>query len=142
MPADIDQNPETRTLFDELGGEPVLREIIRRFVAKVTGDTMIGFLFARVDRSRLEQKEYEFAAQHLGAGVAYTGRPLDVAHRAHSIFGGQFMRRLQLLKDTLAELGVSERVREHWVRHTLELMPLITHDLKGSCEPETTERTS
>jgi hemoglobin len=123
------------TLFDELGGEPVLRRIIDRFVDRVFDDVMIGFFFRNASRERIKAKEYEFAAQHLGADVEYTGRPLAAAHGRHPIMGGQFMRRLQILKETLEEFSVPQRVRDHWIRHTEELRPLITGDQGGLCDP-------
>jgi len=122
-------------MFDELGGEPVLRAIIDRFVDRVFDDVMIGFHFRNASRARIKEKEYEFAAQQLGAGIAYTGRPIDEAHRRHAIMGGQFMRRLQILKDTLAEFGVPEHVRRHWIEHTESLRSLVTKDSAGRCEP-------
>jgi hemoglobin len=110
--------PEPPTLFDQLGGEPALRRVIDRFIDRVFADAMVGFMFANADRQRIKDKEFEFAAQHLGAAVEYSGRPLDVAHRAHRIFDGQFSRRLTILRETLEELGVPERVRQHWLGHT------------------------
>ena len=73
------------SLFDELGGEPVLRKIIDRFVDRLFDDVMIGFHFqaSSVSRERIKEKEYEFAARHLGASLEYTGRPIDAAHRRH-----------------------------------------------------------
>ena len=124
------------SLFDELGGEPVLRKIIDRFIDRLFDDVMIGYLFhaSSVSRERIKDKEYEFAARHLGAPLEYTGRPIDAAHRRHAIMTGHFMRRLQILKDTLDEFGVSERVRRHWVEHTLEQMPQVVNpDLH--CDP-------
>ena len=121
------------SLFDQLGGEPVLRAIIDRFVDRVIADTMIGFFFARVNKERLKQLEYEFAAEHLGANVAYSGRPIQVAHHRHAIMGGQFRRRLVLLKETLAEFRVPENVALHWVAHTLALESSVTPDADGRC---------
>ena len=66
------------SLFDRLGGEPALRAIIDRFVDRLFDDLMIGYLFRAADRERVKAKEYEFAARHLGAPEAYTGRPLNV----------------------------------------------------------------
>ena len=106
------------TLFDELGGEPVLRQIVDHFVNRLFEDVMIGFMFARASRERIQAMEYEFAAEHLGAGNEYGGRPLSVAHRAHRIFDGQFDRRLTILRETLVAFEVSDRVREHWLAHT------------------------
>ncbi|HEU5077016.1 MAG TPA: group 1 truncated hemoglobin [Polyangiaceae bacterium] len=121
------------TLFDQLGGEPVLRAIIDRFVDRVVSDTMIGFFFARVNKERLKQLEYEFAAEHLGANIVYSGRPIQQAHQRHAIMGGQFRRRLVLLQETLAEFGVPENIVAHWVAHTLALEGSVTPDADGRC---------
>lgn len=123
------------SLFEDLGGEPVLRQIIDRFVDRVFDDVMIGFFFANARRERIKQKEYEFAAQHLGAGTPYTGRPIDEAHRAHPIMGGQFARRLTILKETLDAAGVPEHVKRHWIAHTESLRPLVTADAGRECDP-------
>lgn len=124
------------SLFDELGGEPILRKIIDRFVEKTTADTMIGFFFIGVDKTRLKEKEYEFAARHLGAKIPYTGKSVQEAHKRHPIMGGQFMRRLQILKEVLDEAAVPAAVKEHWVEHTLKLQSLVTGDAAGSCNPD------
>lgn len=116
------------TLFEELGGEPVLRPLIDRFVDTVFDDLMIGFHFRAANRDRVKAKEYEFAAHHLGADVAYTGRDLQEAHAPHPILGGQFDRRLKILEETLEAFGVSERVKTHWLEHNRALRDRITRD--------------
>ena len=54
-------------------------------------------------------------AAHLGAPIEYSGRTLSEAHRAHPIMGGQFARRLMILKQTLEEAGVPEHVKVRMV---------------------------
>ncbi len=122
------------SLFEQLGGEAALRAIIDRFVDRMFEDVMIGFFFAQASKSRIKEKEFEFAARHLGAAVEYTGRALDEAHRRHTIMTGQFLRRLQILKDTLSEFGVAEHIRQHWIEHTLQQMDLVTKADDGRCE--------
>ena len=129
-----------RTLYDELGGEPALRRVIDRFVDRLFDDVMIGYLFRAADRARVKEKEFEHAAEHLGAPIAYTGRPVAAAHAPHRIRGGQFMRRVQILKETLAEFGVPATIAEHWVSHTLGLRALVTADEDGVCDPSQRER--
>jgi hemoglobin len=128
-------NAAEPTAFAEIGGEPALRSIIERFIDRVFDDVMIGYLFAKADRPRVKQKEFEHAAEHLGAGVAYTGRPLSAAHRPHRIRGGQFMRRIQILRETLDEFHVPEGVKERWLAHNLSLQADITDDSGGVCDP-------
>lgn len=123
------------SMFDDLGGEPALRRIIDRFVDRVFDDVMIGFFFRNARRERIKQKEYEFAAQHLGADIAYSGRTLEEAHRAHPIMGGQFARRLIILKQTLEDAGVPEHVKEHWLAHTEAQRSRVTADAGGECDP-------
>jgi truncated hemoglobin YjbI len=128
------------SLFEALGGEAVLRPLIARFVDRLFEDVMIGYLFRAADRERVKAKEYEFAARHLGAEVEYTGRLLPEAHRAHRITGGQFMRRLQILKETLAAFEAPAEVSEHFVAHTLALQAQITNNALDQCDPAHTNR--
>ncbi len=121
------------SLFDELGGEPVLRSIVGRFVDRMFVDPMIGFFFRKASRERVKDKEYELAAQHLGGPVEYTGRPIQQVHAVHPIMGGQFARRLEILRSTLIEAGAPEAVVHHWVAHTESLRSLVTRDASGEC---------
>jgi hemoglobin len=123
----------TQSLFDELGGEPVLRSIVGRFVDRMFDDPMIGFFFRKAKRERVKEKEYELAAQHLGAPVEYTGRPIQQVHAAHPIMGGQFARRLEILRQTLIEAGAPQPVLDHWIGHTESLRSLVTRDASGEC---------
>jgi hemoglobin len=123
------------TLFEQLGGETRLRQIVETFVDREFDDMLIGFFFKGVDRQRVKDKEYEFAAAHLGANVTYTGRSIPAAHARHAITGGHFMRRLQILKETLAEFDVPSAVSEHWIAHTERLRPAVTEAVGSECHP-------
>jgi hemoglobin len=120
-------------LFDQLGGEPVLRSIVGRFVDRMFADPMIGFFFRKASRERVKDKEYELAAQLLGGPVEYTGRPIQQVHAVHPIMGGQFARRLEILRSTLVEAGAPEAVIRHWIAHTESLRSLVTRDPTGEC---------
>lgn len=120
--------------FEELGGEPKLRAIVDDFVDRCFEDTMIGFLFARADRDRIKRFEYQHAAEHLGADIAYQGKPLDVAHGPHRIFGGQFSRRRQILIETLRDHEAPEGVIDAWIAHQDSLRGLITKDPDSNCQ--------
>lgn len=125
--------PASPTLLERLGGPEALRAIIDDFIDRVTGDIMIGFHFQRVDKTKLKQREYEFAAGHLGGAEEYTGRPLRSAHAAHRVLGGQFNRRLVLLEQTLRDHDVDPDVIRHWVEHNASLREQITSDTVTEC---------
>lgn len=121
------------TLFDELGGEPVLRPIIHDFVQRMVKDIMIGFFFRGVDPVRLEEMEYQFTAKFLGAPIAYTGKAIREAHASHPIMGGQFDRRRKILEETIQAHGVDPKIAEAWLAHVDKLRPQVTGDAGGVC---------
>ncbi len=119
--------------LEELGGVDALKAIIDDFIDSVVGDLMIGFYFQGVDISRLKQREFEFARQHLGGEGDYSGRPLRSAHQPRKIMGGHFDRRLVLLEKTLRRHEVKEVIIQTWLEHNRQLRPQITRDAKGEC---------
>jgi hemoglobin len=119
--------------FDQIGGEHRLRAIIDEFVERVCADTMIGFFFSRVDRTRLKQLEYEHAARFLGADIPYTGRALTAAHRRHPILGGHFARRRTILRQTLERHGLPPDLIEGWLAHQDALRAEVTRDELTQC---------
>lgn len=124
---------DTQSMFDVMGGEPVLRAMIDDFVDRMFGDMMIGFFFRNADRARIKAMEYELAAEALDGPVRYSGRPLRQAHAAHRIMGGQFARRTQLLRDTMAEHGLPPGVQAALLAHTESLRDQVTAEPDGTC---------
>lgn len=123
----------TSSAFDELGGEPALRAIIDDFVDRCFDDMMIGFMFQRASRERVKEFEYQHAAEQLGGPMRYKGRALRSAHARHRIQGGQFMRRLQILRETLDAHGVPTAIRDRWLAHHESLRGEITNQPGSSC---------
>jgi hemoglobin len=124
-----------QALYELAGGEAVLRLVIEDFYDRVFPDAMIGFFFKGLEKANLVQLELEFAMGFLGADVEYTGRPIRQAHAKHPIMGGQFNRRLQILKETLADHSLPQAVQSCWIEHTLSLRGEITPDVEGQCKP-------
>ena len=123
------------TLFDRLGGETKLREIIETFIDRVFEDRMIGFFFRNADRARIKELEYQLAAGFLGADIHYQGRPLAKVHSNHPIMGGHFARRRQILKETLESFQVPEEIQTVLLTHTDQLRPQITPESGSDCDP-------
>jgi truncated hemoglobin YjbI len=78
----------------------LIRAVSRDLVTRMARDPMIGFAFAGVDLARLAE-----------------GRPLEAAHFPRRIFGGQFDRRMVLLREILAEREVPAPLRDAWLAH-------------------------
>ena len=122
-------------LLRRAGGEAGLRALLRDFYERVFADVMIGFFFRGKDFERLVEKELELVLELLGAEGAYTGRPIDEVHAAHRIMGGQFDRRLQILREAMADHGVPQELRERWIEHNAGLRAEVTADRPGECRP-------
>ena len=118
--------------FERIGAES-LRAIIDDFVNRCFDDLMIGFMFQRANRERIKKFEYQHAATFLGSPDEYEGRDLRKAHAAHRVNGGQFMRRLQILRETLDAHQVPTEVRDRWLAHHESLRGEITDQPGSSC---------
>ena len=125
---------KSSALFDKIGGD-ALRAVIADFYDRVFRDVMIGFMFQGKDKQHLIDREFELAARMLGAShVTYTGRPMRTAHGAHTIFGGHFERRLQILREAMADNDVDPEVQQAWIEHTQALREQITRDKGSECK--------
>lgn len=121
-------------LYDKIGGDK-LRAVITDFYDRVFRDVMIGFMFQGKPKQHLIDREWEFAANFLGApDVKYTGRPMRTAHANHTIFGGHFERRLQILRETMRDHDVDPEVQASWIDHTNALRSQITRDKGSECK--------
>ena len=127
----IERGPE---LYAKIG-DAKLRAVVTEFYARVFPDVMIGFMFQGKDKQRLIDKETELAATFLGAPDAkYTGRPIRAAHANVAIFGGQFERRLQILRETLRDHAIDPDVQRVWIEHTQALRSQVTRDAGSECK--------
>lgn len=136
MSDEQEATPAPETHFVRLGGTRGVQVIVSDFVDRVVSDLMIGFFFKKVPLDRLKQRELEFAINHLGGSVLYTGRPLQTAHAPHRIMGGQFNRRLVILKRTLHDHKVPPDIISDWLAHNESLRAAITVDGPFACNGE------
>ena len=127
------------SLFEEVGPD-ALRALLRDFYDRVFDDVMIGFMFVGKDKERLIEKEWELAARILGGDVPYTGRGLRAAHARSPILSGHFDRRLQILKETMADHGIPGHVRDVWLEHTERMRSLVTADEGSACNHDVVTR--
>jgi hemoglobin len=121
------------SLYERMGGEPALRAVIADFVDRVFDDIMIGYMFRDADRARIKELEFQHASEFLGGPHEYEGRSLRAAHARHRIMGGQFARRLQLLRQVFAAHSVPEEVQAAFLAHNEALRDQITAQELGTC---------
>ena len=122
------------TPFDRIG-ETTLMALITEFVEEVKSDVMIGYMFNNIANADLIQREYEFTARFLGnKKIKYSGRPIGEAHRKFNIFGGQFARRTQILKEKLVQFDIDVDIQKIWLNHIEQLRGQVTKQSDTICE--------
>jgi hemoglobin len=99
------------TLFDNMGGEPVLHAAVDRFTDIVEADSRINFTFADTDLSKFKQLLYEQLCQLSGGPCRYTGRDMRTAHRKLQITTAEFNALAEDLYVALGRSGVPYRLQ-------------------------------
>lgn len=105
-----------RSLYDELGGEAVLRTVLRDLYDRLFDDPMVGFLFEGKDKAKLVEHQLRFTARFLGGPSEYTGKSMPDAHAHLPLLPGHFDRRHHLLRQVLAAHAVPPVVADEWLR--------------------------
>ena len=134
---DVDLVLESNSLFHKAGGEASIRKALKHFYDRVFSDVMIGFFFAQKnqeDKELLIQRELELASEILKGPLLYQGHNLSGVHFPLRIFGGQFDRRTQILKECLTQANFPQEVIDAWIQATESMRPLITSNPKSVCK--------
>lgn len=114
-----------------IGGLAGLETILTDFYRRVFADPMIGYMFKGRDLQRLVALEVQFTARAFGTLTPYEGRGMRMAHAALRVTGGQFDRRLQILRETLGDHDVDPRIQEAWLGHGRALRRAV---VSGPCD--------
>ena len=117
-----------KSLYESIGGEARVREVIQALYDRLFVDPMIGFLFVGKDKAHIVTQQVAFTCRFLGGPQVYEGLPLPRAHAALPILPGHFDRRHRLLEQVLAERGVPADVKRVWLQidQSLRLSVLVS----------------
>jgi hemoglobin len=99
------------TLYDSMGGEPVLRATVSRFADLVVADDRINFTFAEADMSKFKTLLFEQLCNLSGGPCRYTGRDMRTSHAKLNINSAQFNALAEDLYVALGKEGVPYRLQ-------------------------------
>ena len=108
-------------------------KVIRDYFKIVVNDPMIGFMFIGKNIERLIEKELELTLNFFDHPVRYTGKSLLDAHRHLGIKGGQFDRRMVLMRQAMVMNNLPEIIIEKWLEHNEMARAIVTNDPQGVC---------
>jgi hemoglobin len=97
------------TLFDRVGGEQGVKDLVRSFYDRVLKDSELVPFFEGASIERLFAMQYDFFAAALDGPVKYSGLSIYRAHAGRGIKGEHFARFVNHLIDTLKAWQFSER---------------------------------
>lgn len=101
-------NEAPLSLYDRIGGETMIANLIPAFYERVLADEVLSPFFSRVPLDKLHAMQREFFAMATGGPIQYTGRPLSHVHQGMGIKGHHFARFAGHLLETLRALNTSE----------------------------------
>lgn len=103
-------------VIEELGGEEKARALLTDFYDQLFDDIIIGFLFAKSDKSELVESQMKWVSANLGdRSGSYDGPTIRASHGDLPITSGMFDRRHEILRGVLEAHDVPQEVRQAWL---------------------------
>lgn len=125
---------EDETLFDRVGGRPVLQRVHKVFYDKIYAHPWLKQFFADIDQKTIEDQQTDFMVSNMGGGKIYSGALPKNAHRHMFVSHELFDLRQVILQESLLESGVPEDLAERWLRIDEAFRKSIVKDDPSQCE--------
>jgi hemoglobin len=98
-----------QTLFERVGGEQAIAELIHEFYDRVLVDHELKPFFKDTSVDKLRRMQREFFSAALDGPITYTGRPLSHVHHGRGITKHHLARYVDHLIDTLRGRGINDQ---------------------------------
>jgi hemoglobin len=98
-----------QTLFERVGGEQAIAELINEFYDRVLTDPELMPFFKDTAVDKLRRMQREFFSAALDGPITYTGRPLSHVHHGRGITKHHLARYVDHLIDTLRSRDITDQ---------------------------------
>ena len=102
-------NDKQQTLFERVGGEQVINDLIHDFYDRVLADLELKPFFKDVSVDKLRRMQREFFSAALDGPISYTGRPLSHVHHGRGITKHHLALYIGHLIDVLQGRGINDQ---------------------------------
>ncbi len=123
-----------KTLFDRIGGSKTLQEVHKIFYDKAYTHSWLKLYFTDKPQNILEDQQTDFMAQLMGGPKRYAGKTPKMAHQHMNITEELFKLRQEMLSESISEAGLSDDLREEWLRVDDKLKLAITKKSPNACK--------
>ncbi len=110
--AEVTAPPETKTLYERLGGAEGLRGAIGEVVDAHLSNDSIRMRFEPFDAAKLKDISFRFFAAATGGPEVYDGRGLRAVHRGMNLSEQEFVAATDDVMAVLRRNGVGEREQQ------------------------------
>ena len=100
---------EERSLYDRIGGKPVVDAVVAQTLAQLSGDPAVNQSFKGVNLKKLQDKIVDHICALTGGGCDYKGDNMKDAHAGLKITEKEFYAMVEDLRTALDSNGVSKR---------------------------------
>ena len=98
-----------QTLFERVGGEQAISDLIHEFYDRVLADPELKPFFKNISMGKLRRMQREFFSAALDGPITYSGRPLSHVHHGRGITKQHFALYVSHLIGTLQEHGINDQ---------------------------------
>ena len=98
-----------QTLFERVGGEHTISDLIHEFYDRVLADVELKPFFKNASMDKLLRMQREFFSAALNGPITYSGRPLSHVHHGRGITKHHFALYVGHLIDTLQDQGINDQ---------------------------------
>ena len=121
-----------QTLYDRVGGEQTIRELIHEFYDRVLADPELKSFFKNASMDKLRRMQLEFFSAALDGPITYTGKPLSYAHHGRGITKHHFALYVGHLIDTLQDRGINDQDVQDIIGRINTYADEITGDIRSA----------
>jgi len=119
--------PPTLTLYEKIGGQQVVVQIVDDFYKRVLADDTINHFFANTDMEKQRRHQTAFISHALGGPNQYTGRSMEKAHAGLDLQPEHFEAIANHLGESLAEYGLTEEKLKSVLERISTLKEAVLH---------------
>ncbi len=124
----------TPNLYERVGGEAGITQLVGAFYQRVLADPELSPFFAHIPLATLQRMQVEFFTSALGGDIQYSGRPLAHVHQGRGITKAHLRAFTEHLLATLGTLKLSPQdIQSIYNRIALEADE-IAEGLGTGCE--------
>ena len=98
-----------KTLFERIGGDQAIAELIHKFYDRVVADPELKPFFKNASMEKIRRMQREFFSAALDGPITYTGKPLGYVHHGRGITKHHFALYVGHLIQALEKLEINEQ---------------------------------